>query len=822
MSFVGVNDAEAYVTYDDVGNTNDMADSDIALEELEERSDYEDEDENPDRPENKHYDPYRDFHINLNTENPKTGRAWTKKDYNKAFNDFIEKEAWQVEPPLRREELKYDRVAPGPVGTELNELAVLERFFTPALVETISRKDIGELAKSTMTNECFWKWVLIKLQLAYYNLADTASAWSTKQLENIPSFSKIISRNRYQYLDSIIRCSYDTDTDDKDPLGKCRRIIDSLNKTFCNSYNLKRNISIDESLLRYSGNHSLKRYIPNKAAHFGFKYYAVADSDTGYVYRLLFDMGAKTKINSDCPETLSKPGKIVWTLLQGMTPSHPPLLNKGHLLATDNFYTCFYLFFALRKHGTDCIGTVRKNRASLPKSFLKKKWSQSEIESHSRMTLYCDSFYLMNWVDRKPVIILSSVSSAETIDDTQKKKHANSTETKSVPDCIGIYNKAMPGVDLNDQKKFGRSVAQRRIKKFHRTIFNHLMDTTLINSYVYWERAPVNKDKNITHVDFRDALAAQLFAKYCSHNDVQVSSKAASIDEPLLEEYNRSHIAIIHPKRQACQYCQDNPEQANKKKRRLSKTITPPALEILNDPDTEAIGPNDDHAESAESKSSKVAPNRIKTYYYQYMWVSSIIAVILYGVTVITSGIALVRLKQLLIGPLATTMRVALVILALCGLQNLFSLLDVIPLALTQFLYLFPLTSLLSFCLYLFLDVLSMVPDQLRDYSNAQSIWVLDQLSRPVWKYLTLIMMSPSVIVLGGLFNTASEDLAFLLQFSAVICVLVLMSLSIFAMFYGRALIVKLLDDLKKARAVLRATQPQATPPPKTTSNGQP
>lgn len=166
-------------------------------------------------------------------------------------------------------------------------------------------------------------------------------------------------------------------------------------------------------------------------------------------------------------------------------------------------------------------------------------------------------------------------------------------------------------------------------------------------------------------------------------------------------------------------------------------------------------------------------------------------------------------------------MRVALVILALCGLQNLFSLLDVIPLALTQFLYLFPLTSLLSFCLYLFLDVLSMVPDQLRDYSNAQSIWVLDQLSRPVWKYLTLIMMSPSVIVLGGLSNTASEDLAFLLQFSAVICILVLMSLSVFAMFSGRALIVKLLDDLKKARAVLRAAQPQATPPPKTTSNGQ-
>lgn len=186
----------------------------------------------------------------------------------------------------------------------------------------------------------------------------------------------------------------------------------------------------------------------------------------------------------------------------------------------------------------------------------------------------------------------------------------------------------------------------------------------------------------------------------------------------------------------------------------------------------------------------------------------------------ITCSIALVRLKQLLIGPLATTMRVSLVILAMCCLQNIFSLLDVIPLALTQFLYLFPLTSLLSFCLYLFLDVLSMVPDQLRDYSSAQNIWVLDQLSKPIWRYLSLIMMAPSVIVLGGLSNTASEDLAFMLQFIAVICTLVLMSLSVFAMFSGRALIVKLLKDLKNARAVLRAAQPQATPTPKSTSNG--
>jgi hypothetical protein len=61
----------------------------------------------------------------------------------------------------------------------------------------------------------------------------------------------------------------------------------------------------------------------------------------------------------------------------------------------------------------------------------------------------------MSWMDKKPVIILSSVSSALLAEDIDGK-----------PAAIRVYNqvllfyKVMPGVDGNDQMKFGRKVAR--------------------------------------------------------------------------------------------------------------------------------------------------------------------------------------------------------------------------------------------------------------------------------------------------------------------------------------------------------------------------
>ena len=53
--------------------------------------------------------------------------------------------------------------------------------------------------------------------------------------------------------------------EDAQGVSKIRDLIDLFDDTFKRAYNPNMNISIDETLLLWKGNHSLVRYIPNKA-----------------------------------------------------------------------------------------------------------------------------------------------------------------------------------------------------------------------------------------------------------------------------------------------------------------------------------------------------------------------------------------------------------------------------------------------------------------------------------------------------------------------------------------------------------------------------
>ncbi|KAI3648558.1 hypothetical protein MP228_006412 [Amoeboaphelidium protococcarum] len=144
-----------------------------------------------------------------------------------------------------------------------------------------------------------------------------------------------------------------------------------------------------------------------KAARFGFKVCCLASSTHGYCYRFLFDEGAATRTSDWVPKGLSKPGQIVWTLMSIEVKS---ILDQGHLLATDNFYTDVNLAYALSQRQTDFIGTVRINRRYLPKSVL-----QVPYQKHLKGNIFkrfWNRFMLINWFDKKPVCILSSVGDA--------------------------------------------------------------------------------------------------------------------------------------------------------------------------------------------------------------------------------------------------------------------------------------------------------------------------------------------------------------------------------------------------------------------------
>ena len=79
-----------------------------------------------------------------------------------------------------------------------------------------------------------------------------------------------------------------------------RSVLECIESGICFQH-VGREVSIDDYLMMYRGHHSLIRYIPNKAARFGFKIYALAEATTGYVARFIFDEGESTKLSPSCP-----------------------------------------------------------------------------------------------------------------------------------------------------------------------------------------------------------------------------------------------------------------------------------------------------------------------------------------------------------------------------------------------------------------------------------------------------------------------------------------------------------------------------------------
>ena len=275
-----------------------------------------------------------------------------------------------------------------------------------------------------------------------------------------------------------------------DKFGKIRNLYNIINDRFSSAYNMDQAVSVDEQLILWKGHHSLKRYIPTKADKWGFKFYALAESRTGYIHRLLVDEGARTDVLLAAPyQNLQRPGQYVMQLMF-------PLLNYGYILALDNFYTDIVLFQHLYEMGTSCLGTLRKGRRLLPPEITKHVWKKKD--TGKQLVLYSKSFFVFTWRDKRALRFLSSISSPQI--DNRK------------PLVINEYNSGMPGVDLADQKRHGRIIARKRLKRWYKKVFYHLLDVALVNAHIIITTLP--EFLGMTAESFRQTLVKSIITHY--------------------------------------------------------------------------------------------------------------------------------------------------------------------------------------------------------------------------------------------------------------------------------------------------------------------
>jgi len=392
---------------------------------------------------------------------------------------------------------------------------IFKYFFTNDLMDHICSETYKYgVQKNSSTplkinNEDLQKYIGVLIIMSVVTTSNVRNYWSpvlgNDQIKNTMSvnvFEKI--RANLHFNDNLLTST----GPDRDKICKIRPLIETLIKRF-SSIPIEENLAVDEQICSTKARNSYKVYMPNKPHKWGYTFFVLSGA-SGFAYNLEFFAGQEnnTEGRKISEPDLGASANVVVRLGRVMPK------NQNFKLFFDNYYTTLPLLVYLKKRNILSLGTVRRNRlknVKLP--------DDSDLMKQPRgTTAHCISNVLdtdivaVTWKDTKIVSLLSTFAA---VDPVMKVSRFDRKQKKRVevdcPNIIQVYNKHMGGVDLLDGL-LGRHKIKMRSRKWYMRVFYHLLDVTIVNSWLLHKRIQEQKgDSNVLPlVKFREDLAVSL------------------------------------------------------------------------------------------------------------------------------------------------------------------------------------------------------------------------------------------------------------------------------------------------------------------------
>ena len=104
----------------------------------------------------------------------------------------------------------------------------------------------------------------------------TAMYWSADEFYCNPGIKKVMPRNRFDEIKRFLHFSDSSKQMQRgeegyDRLYKVRCLLEHCKKTFKDSYNPSKNLSVDEGMIAFKGRLSFRQYMPAKPTKYGIK-----------------------------------------------------------------------------------------------------------------------------------------------------------------------------------------------------------------------------------------------------------------------------------------------------------------------------------------------------------------------------------------------------------------------------------------------------------------------------------------------------------------------------------------------------------------------
>ena len=412
----------------------------------------------------------------------------------------------------------------------------------------------------------------LQIAMGFCRKPEIADYWSTYWLTHT-DFGSVMSRNRYELLSSFLHFANNEDRiprgqNGHDPLFKVKKMLDIVNPLYGEVFCPGRDLSLDESMIRFKGRLYFKVYSPNKPIRWGIKQYALCEARTGYALKLITYSGQNTV-------PLLGDGGVTSSVVQHLLKDYE---DKGHIVYMDNYYSSPQLFNVLEEKSIGACGTVRESRKNMPKTF-PSKMKKGDPPAFKR----CDNLVACAWHDTKRLALLSNVSTNNTISKYIRSKacESNMREVEK-PVMAEVYNHNMGGVDLLDQK-MEPYCYNHKVMKWYMTLYHRVKEVALVNGHIlYTEDMKKAGARPLNQQQFRQSVVNSLVSCLTRERKPVGRPQIAPIPARLTERHFVGLLGLSSGGKaifRDCMICSKNIEGRRKRTRYYCKMCDIPMCE---------------------------------------------------------------------------------------------------------------------------------------------------------------------------------------------------------------------------------------------------
>lgn len=392
------------------------------------------------------------------------------------------------------------RISPGPSSYASSRvisgspLSVWKLLFDETILRNIRRCTIAEARRQKATD---WDVSLKDLEKTFGLLYAKGLFMSSKTPVRLlwsdkwapPLFARTMPRDRFYSIMKYLR--FDEKQERSERLRQDRFALASdlwtpFIENCAKCFNGYENLTIDEQLMPCKCRCKFIQYMANKPDKFGLKFFLLVDLKTKYVLNAIPYLGRF----EDRPQEEGLALHVIKKLSN-------PILNKGHNITADNYFSSLEVARYLKRQRTSYLGTIRSNRRELPNI---NEIMKGENVYGSRFFSCKDNASLTLYKVRKnkTVSLLSTLHQSPSIPSPESEKRK--------PDVVLHYNQTKCGVDCFDSmaRMYTTRCTSRRWPLY---VLYNVLDICAINSWTLYKE--VTKI-NISRRDFHFELIQEL------------------------------------------------------------------------------------------------------------------------------------------------------------------------------------------------------------------------------------------------------------------------------------------------------------------------